>query len=254
MQFLRNTFLSLLYFRGGEIIMSQQQITEDERVLFQLWGVKSPEKMTKMKGKLTLEETKLYLKEWRELGNQEALGLLLYCNDGLVGYHVKRYIGKGISFEELQSVGRLGLLKGLSQFDYQEKPMKGFSSYISVSILNRIRDEFREQLKHNHTVSFSTPIKNCQDEDVLLLDNMIGFDSEQLMGYVMQDEMREKIQLALQELTSQQQQILVMYYCFGQTQLDIAQQLGCSKQNVNQQHKQALGKLKKQKSICLLND
>lgn len=234
----------------------QQPITEAERILYQLWGVTSPEKMAKMKRSLTLEETKQYLGEWREFGNQEALGVLLYCNDRLVSYYVKKYLGKGLSFEELQSAGRLGLFNALGKFDYQDRPMTGFPSYISVSILSRIRNEFRAFFNYTHMLSFSKREKNNSDD--FGLDTLIGYDSDQLINCALHSSIQAEILKSLQTLSPKQRQIIIWRFGLGQeqrkTQVEIARILGCSSQDISQQEKRALLKLKKLETMEQLKD
>lgn len=55
--------------------------------------------------KLSLEETKKCLRAWREFSDKEALEVLMVCNGGLVVFFVKKYLGKGLTFDELKSAG-----------------------------------------------------------------------------------------------------------------------------------------------------
>lgn len=61
-----------------------------------------------MTRRLTPEETRKFLIAWRENQDKEALELLTICNSGLVKYIARRYLKKGLSFEELVSAGNEG--------------------------------------------------------------------------------------------------------------------------------------------------
>lgn len=93
--------------------------------------------------KLSLEETKKCLRAWREFSDKEALEVLMVCNGGLVVFFVKKYLGKGLTFDELKSAGDEGLLRAINKFDYKEREIEKFSSYISVAIENQIRIELK---------------------------------------------------------------------------------------------------------------
>lgn len=89
-----------------------------------------------MAKRLTLEQTKKLLIAWRELKDKEAFHLLAISNSGLVGSIAKKYIGKGLTFEELNSAGNEGLIRAINKFDYENRAMEGFSTYIGTAIEN----------------------------------------------------------------------------------------------------------------------
>ena len=53
-----------------------------------------------MARRLSLEETKNYLKAWREFADKEALEILMTCNGGLVGFFSKKYLGKSLTIKK----------------------------------------------------------------------------------------------------------------------------------------------------------
>ena len=71
-----------------------------------------------MAKRLTLEETKQYLIAWRENFDEDALALLVMSKRGLVGYIAKKYLGNGLTFDELKSAGDLGLINAINKFNY----------------------------------------------------------------------------------------------------------------------------------------
>ena len=214
--------------------------------------------MEKMARRLTLEETKNFLRAWRELGDQEAAEGLIVCNSGLVGYIAKKYMGKGLSFDELKSAGTEGLLNAINKFDYNEKPMESFSSYISIAIENQIRLELRKYNKHSHVLSFEQPIGQNKDGDDMRIEDIIGTDGEELLEEIISNMKIDIVRNALQCLTSREQQIILMRYGFDdahkKTLEELAELFGCSRATVAKQEQKALVKMRHPRNTRKLKD
>ena len=201
-----------------------------------------------MTRRLSLDETKNCLRAWRELADEEALEVLTICNGGLVGFFAKKYLGKGLTFEELQSAGNEGLINAINKFDYNERAIEGFSSYISVAIENQIRIELKKYNKHSHVLSFDQPIGQNKDGDELKIEDLIGTDAEQLIEDVISEMKIDIVREALQCLTSRERQIILLRYGLDdthkKTQDEIAEIFGCSKSLIAKQEKKALIKMR----------
>lgn len=165
-----------------------------------------------MARRLTLDETKNCLRAWRELANEEALEVLTIGNGRLVGFFAKKYLGKGLTFEELQSAGNEGLLNAINKFDYNERAIEGFSSYISIAIENQMKMELRKYNKHSHVLSFDQPIGQNKDGDEMRIEDLVGTDAEQLIEDVISEMKIDIVREALQCLTSREQQIILLRY------------------------------------------
>ena len=183
--------------------------------------------------KLSLEETKKCLRAWREFSDKEALEVLMVCNGGLVVFFVKKYLGKGLTFDELKSAGDEGLLRAINKFDYKEREIEKFSSYISVAIENQIRIELKKYNKHSHVLSFDQPIGQNKDGDEMTIEELIGTDANQLIEDVISEMKIDIVREALQCLTSRERQIILLRYGLDdthkKTQDEIAEIFGCSK-------------------------
>ena len=162
--------------------------------------------------KLSLEETKKCLRAWREFSDKEALEVLMVCNGGLVVFFVKKYLGKGLTFDELKSAGDEGLLRAINKFDYKEREIEKFSSYISVAIENQIRIELKKYNKHSHVLSFDQPIGQNKDGDEMTIEDLIGTDANQLIEDVISEMKIDIVRDALQCLTSRERQIILLRY------------------------------------------
>lgn len=211
-----------------------------------------------MARRLTLDETKNCLRAWRELANEEALEVLTICNGGLVGFFAKKYLGKGLTFEELQSSGNEGLLNAINKFDYNERAIEGFSSYISIAIENQMKMELRKYNKHSHVLSFDQPIGQNKDGDEMRIEDLVGTDAEQLIEDVISEMKIDIVREALQCLTSREQQIILLRYGLDEvhkkTQDEVAEIFGCSKTTIAKQEQKALVKMRHPRNTRKLKD
>lgn len=208
--------------------------------------------------KLSLEETKKCLRAWREFSDKEALEVLMVCNGGLVVFFVKKYLGKGLTFDELKSAGDEGLLRAINKFDYNERAIEGFSSYISIAIENQMKMELRKYKKHSHVLSFDQPIGQNKDGDELKIEDLVGTDANQLIEDVISEMKIDIVREALQCLTSRERQIILLRYGLDdthkKTQDEIAEIFGCSKSLIAKQEKKALIKMRHPRNTKKLKD
>lgn len=211
-----------------------------------------------MTRRLSFEETKNCLRAWRELGDREALELLTTCNDGLVRFIVKKYLTGMLTFDELYSAGTFGLISGINKFDYKNRAIEGFSTYISVSIENQIGMEFRNYYKHSHVLSLDQPIGYDNDGDEMRLEDILGTDSSQLIDDVISSIKNDSVREALQCLTSREKQIILLRYglddAHRKTQSEVAKIFGCSRPYITKQEQKALIKMRHPRNTKKLKD
>ena len=76
-------------------------------------------------------------------GEQEAKETLIEQNVSLVKCIVKRYLGKGVDYDDLKQVASLALLRGVDRFD----PDLGmqFTTFITPTITGEIKNYFRDK-------------------------------------------------------------------------------------------------------------
>ena len=207
---------------------------------------------------LTLEETEKYLKLYREFADEDALTLLVTCNSGLVRFFAKRYLGKGLTYDELVSAGNEGLIKAINKFDYEERDIQGFSTYISVAIENAMKYELRKYHKHSHVLSFEQPLGQNKDGDELTIEDIVGTDAEELMEDVISEMKIDIVREALKSLTSREQQIIFLRYGLDdvhkKTQEEVAQMLRCSQTSIAKQEQKALIKMRHPRNTRKLKD
>lgn len=207
---------------------------------------------------LTLEQTKNNLIAWREQRNEEALVLLITHNLGLVGFFAKKYINKGIEYDDLCSVGKEGLFIAINKFDYINYSVESFTSYVCAVINNQIREELIKYYKHSHVVSFEQSIVQNKNGNDIKIEDLIGTDSEQLIQDAINIIKKDAIKEVMQCLTPRQREIILLRYglngsdCMKQEEL--AEMYGCSKQWISVQEKRALVKMRQPQNLIKLSD
>ena len=208
--------------------------------------------------KLTFDEIKTLLIAWREKEDEEALNLLATYNMGLVNYFAKKYLGKGLTFDELFSAGSEGLARAINKFNYKERTIQGFTSYITTSIENQIRDELRKYRKHSHVISFEETIGLSKDGDDLKIEDLIGTDADELIEQVISEIKNEILREALQSLTSREKQIILLRYGLDEinrkTQLEVAEIFGAHQTVIARQEQRALVKMRHPRNTMKLKD
>lgn len=208
--------------------------------------------------RLTLDETKNCLRAWREFADEKALEILIICNSGLVRLFAKKYQGSGLTYEELQSAGNMGLLNAINKFNYQENPIEVFSAYIAIWIEGQMKKDLKKYHKHSHVLSFDQPIGQNKDGDEMKIEDLVGTDAEQLIEDVISEMKIDIVREALQCLTSREQQIILLRYGLDEvhkkTQDEVAEIFGCSKATIAKQEQKALVKMRHPRNTRKLKD
>lgn len=196
--------------------------------------------------RLTLEETLENLKKWREHGDEDALTLLVLSNQGLVKYFAYKYGNDVISSEDLQSIGNEALIRAIHQFNYINRSIEGFSSYISTAIEHQIILEFKKNNKHSHVISFNQPIYEDRDGNSISIENAV--DSDSVKSIDNQNNILVIRQL-LTYLTEKERQIIILRYgldCGQERTLEeVGDILGYSRQGIYYREQKALKKMRK---------
>lgn len=87
-------------------------------------------------------KSNLLLIERAQAGEEEATEELILLNEGLVRSLASRFVGRGTDFEDLHSLGRIGLLKAIRTFDTARGCT--LSTYAVPLILGEIRRFLRD--------------------------------------------------------------------------------------------------------------
>lgn len=207
---------------------------------------------------LSLDEIETCLRAWRELGDENSFVLLFTSYTNLIASLARKYLGNGLTFDDLKSAGSEGLFNAINKFDYGENPIQAFYSYISISIERAMISELRKNNKHSHVLSLSAPIGQNKDGDDLKLEDILGTDAEELVENVILEMKIDIVREALKSLTSREQRIILLRYGLDdvhrKTQEEVAQIFGCSKATIAREEKRALIKMRHPRNTRKLKD
>lgn len=194
-----------------------------------------------------ISSRKIYelFKEYKE-ENMNARNLLIEHNMRFVLYRVLNKFGK-IDYEkdELVSIGLIGLIKAVDTFDFT----KGyeFATYAIKCIDNEIYMFLRELKKEKKIVSLSSKIiiKSKSEIDYnfnlnLTLKDVLGNNRDNITMFQEKHEQLElykAIHLIINELTEEEQKLLMVLYGFNDSpiydQRDIARMLNITQGTVS---------------------
>lgn len=99
-------------------------------------------------------ERTLELIQQAKSGDQEALQTLTIENSPLIKSIIKRYIGKGIEYDDLFQLGSMGFIKAVKNFD------TSFNVKFSTYVVPMIIGEIKRFMRDDGTIKVSRSIKS----------------------------------------------------------------------------------------------
>lgn len=181
-------------------------------------------------------------------GDMEARNTLVECNMRLVAHIAKKYHSSDKDFDDIISIGTIGLIKAINTFD----PSKGnrLVTYASKCIENEILMYFRSEKKKSREVSLYEPLGTDKDGNSISLLDIIESDSKDMLSeYATSEQLFWLFKNIEKLLTPFEFNIIKKRYgLFGEketTQREIAAKLGISRSYVSRIEKKCLEKLKK---------
>lgn len=169
---------------------------------------------------------------------------LVLKNLRLVPYCVKNFSVPSSLFNDLVSIGQIGLIKAAITFD-KSKNVK-FATYASRCINNEILMYFRKDKSLTNEISMSTIINEDKDgSGDLTLEDVIASNSEDLTEQIYENEefIIRCIDIVLNLLNPRETSI-ILYRMAGLVQHFIAQSLNISQSYVSRIQKKARRKIK----------
>lgn len=110
-------------------------------------------------------ENTLLLIERAKNGDQEALQTLTIENSPLIKSIIKRYIGKGIEYDDLFQLGSMGFIKAVKNFD------TSFNVKFSTYVVPMIIGEIKRFMRDDGTIKVSRSIKSTNVQINRYIDN-----------------------------------------------------------------------------------
>ena len=187
------------------------------------------------------DEEREALSRMRE-GDETARQDLIERNMRLIVHIARKYKVPGCTFDDLISIGAIGLIKAVRSYD----PDAGtsLSTYAARCIENEILMSLRHSRKQQNDVSLDEPLGMDSDGNTVSFSDLLGTPPD-----LVEDEVRRRVTLdmvkkALPTLPERERLVLMMRYGIGDgvvhPQHEIADQLGISRSYVSRVEKHAI--------------
>ena len=195
---------------------------------------------------LSEQEERLYLEKAAQ-GDLQARNVLIERNLRLVAHIMKKYYTQTADQEDLISIGTIGLIKGITTFDYSKGVR--LATYAARCVENEILMYFRSQRKSSQDVSLSDYIESGSDGAALSLMDVVAEEGDLLESITDREMSRSLIGAVRTHLSEQERQVIVLRYGLEGhkplRQREVAETTGISRSYVSRIEKRALEKLRK---------
>lgn len=193
------------------------------------------------------EEEKYYIMQ-AEQGSTYATQQLIEHNLRLVIYIAKKYEASGIEFEDIVSIGSVGLIKAVKTF-HSDKNIK-LATYASRCIENEILMQLRKTTRVKKEVSLEQPLSQDKDGNILSLADTLANEEEEIDQPLIMSDEKKAIWRVMDGLEDREREIMLLRYGLeGQdelTQKEIADKMGISQSYISRIEKKVLSKMKKE--------
>ena len=194
---------------------------------------------------LSAADEKKYLARVAQ-GDKEARNILVEHNLRLVAHIVKKYYTGTNDYDDLLSVGVVGLIKSINTFDAAKT--RRLSSYASICIQNEILMMFRNNKKTQQEISLSESVDSDKDGNNLVLMDVIAVDDD-IVERIDTKFKSEKLQQYInEELDEREKTVIELRYGLNghkeKTQREIAAMLNISRSYISRIETKALKKLR----------
>ncbi len=194
-----------------------------------------------------MEEEKLLQKLM--LNDQDAKQILVERNLRLVVYIAKKFENTGIDFEDLISIGTIGLMKAINTFNV-DKNIK-LATYASRCIENEILMQLRRNTKIKNEISIDEPLNKDGDGNELLLSDILGTDNDITSKGIEEEVDMALLKIAVSKLDKREKYIMQLRFGIDgdqkeKTQKEVADMLGISQSYISRLEKKIMNKMKKE--------
>lgn len=200
---------------------------------------------------LTEEEEQNAITEL-ENGSTEARDKLIEHNLRLVVYIAKRFDNTGVDIEELISIGTIGLMKAIKNYN-RDKNIK-LATFASRCIENEILMYLRKMVRIRTEVSLDEPLNVDWEGNQLVLSDVLGTDNDMIYKDAETRVENDILRELFNRLNERDRAIVGMRYgLYGveeKTQKEIADMMNISQSYISRLEKKILLKLKKEFAKC----
>jgi len=196
---------------------------------------------------LTAEEEHIYLEKLAQ-GDEKAKEVLIERNLRLVAHIIKKFENSGDDFDDLISIGTIGLIKAVNTFNATKSSR--LATYASRCIENEILMYMRSKKKKRSEMSLYEPIGTDKEGNEIHFLDVLSTDAEAVSDMVSHILDKELLWTKLQKLPQQERDVLVLRFGLRgkgrKTQKEIAKKLGISRSYVSRIEKRAIDRLTEQ--------
>lgn len=181
-------------------------------------------------------------------GDSSVKTVLIERNLRLVVYIARKFENTGILIEDLVSIGTIGLIKAVNNFD----PLKKIklATYASRCIENEILMYLRRNNRTKTEISFDEPLNVDWDGNELLLSDVLGTENDIVYKGIEENVNRNLLDLAMHKLSSREKVIMELRFGLNdgheKTQKEVADCLGISQSYISRLEKRIIKKLRKE--------
>ena len=181
--------------------------------------------------------------------DDEAKKVLVERNLRLVVYIAKKFENTGIDFEDLISIGTIGLMKAINSFN-ADKKIK-LATYASRCIENEILMQLRRNTKIKNEVSIDEPLNKDSDGNELLLSDILGTDTDITSKRIENEVDKALLKIAISKLNKREMEIMKLRFGIEgngreKTQKEVADMMGISQSYISRLEKRIMKKMKKE--------
>ena len=181
--------------------------------------------------------------------DDDAKKVLVERNLRLVVYIAKKFENTGIDFEDLISIGTIGLMKAINSFN-ADKKIK-LATYASRCIENEILMQLRRNTKIKNEVSIDEPLNKDSDGNELLLSDILGTDNDITSKRIEDEVDKTLLKIAISKLNKREMDIMKLRFGIEgngieKTQKEVADMMGISQSYISRLEKRIMKKMKKE--------
>lgn len=196
---------------------------------------------------LSEEEEQRYLNALTQ-GDETAKDVLIERNLRLVAHIIKKFDGSGDDFDDLISIGTIGLIKAVNTFNGNKSSR--LATYASRCIENEILMYMRSKKKMRSETSLYEPIGTDKEGNEIHFMDVLSTEAEAVAELVSKNLDCEQLWCKLKLLSPQERDVLVLRYGLRgrkrRTQKEIAKNMGISRSYVSRIEKRAIDRLSEQ--------
>ena len=190
---------------------------------------------------LSPDEEREALARMRE-GDESAREMLIEHNMRLIVHIARKYKVPGCTFDDLISIGAIGLIKAVRSYDVSSGAT--LSTYAARCIENEILMSLRQSRKQQNDISLDEPLGTDSEGNTLSFSDLLGTPPDLVEDEVRRRVTLSRVQKALPLLPERERRVLTLRYGLEDgvvhPQHEIARMLDISRSYVSRVEKHAI--------------